>query len=162
MGRRVGAAHCRRTLPLLPGCRQSGKTLLPKAGLTRKRKVRVQRLMDFDRHRTGGCKNESRTRGLPAGHRLGAATGGITQGLFWSQFFRVSARSGRVRYDSRRNIHFTVFHSARPFQATRAGRRPANRPPRPGALHPAAGCAGWSGCRTGGTESRSSHCPCAG
>lgn len=67
MGRRVGAAHCRRTLPLRSGCRQSVKTLLPKAGLTRKRKVRVQRLMDFDRYRAGGRKNESRTRGLPGG-----------------------------------------------------------------------------------------------
>ncbi len=60
-----------------------------------------------------------------------------------------------ARFSSR----FSAQHAAR---ATRAGRRPANRPPRPGAPHPAAGCAGWSGCRTGGTESRSSHCPCAG
>ena len=60
-----------------------------------------------------------------------------------------------ARFSSR----LSAQHAAR---ATRTGRRPANRPPRPGAPHPAAGCAGWSGCRTGGTESRSSHCPCAG
>ena len=41
---------------------------------------------------------------------------------------------------------FSGRHAAR---ATRAGRRPANREPRPGAPHPAAGCAGWSGCRSG-------------
>ena len=63
------------------------------------------------------------------------------------------------RFSSRFSSRLSAQHAAR---ATRAGRRPANRPPRPGAPHPAAGCAGWSGCRTGGTESRSSHCPCAG
>ena len=63
-----------------------------------------------------------------------------------------------ARFSSRFSSRLSAQHAAR---ATRAGRRPANRPPRPGALHPAAGCAGWSGCRTGGTESRSSHCPCA-
>ena len=64
-----------------------------------------------------------------------------------------------ARFSSRFSSRLSAQHAAR---ATRTGRRPANRPPRPGALHPAAGCAGWSGCRTGGTESRSSHCPCAG
>ena len=64
-----------------------------------------------------------------------------------------------ARFSSRFSSRLSAQHAAR---ATRAGRRPANRPPRPGAPHPAAGCAGWSGCRTGGTESRSSHCPCAG
>ena len=64
-----------------------------------------------------------------------------------------------ARFSGRFSSRLSAQHAAR---ATRAGRRPANRPPRPGAPHPAAGCAGWSGCRTGGTESRSSHCPCAG
>ena len=64
-----------------------------------------------------------------------------------------------ARFSSRFSSRLSAQHAAR---ATRTGRRPANRPPRPGAPHPAAGCAGWSGCRTGGTESRSSHCPCAG
>ena len=44
---------------------------------------------------------------------------------------------------------FPALTSLAPFRATRTGRRPANRPQRPGAPHPAAGCAGWSGCRSG-------------
>ena len=85
------------------------------------------------------------------GGRRTGRMGGWVDGWAGSRF------SGR--FSSRLSSRLSAQHAAR---ATRAGRRPANRPPRPGAPHPAAGCAGWSGCRTGGTESRSSHCPCAG
>ena len=96
--------------------------------------------------RRAGCE-PGRTH-EPAGTRRRAAD--RTEGWMGGPAARFSGRfSGRL----------SAQHAAR---ATRAGRRPANRPPRPGAPHPAAGCAGWSGCRTGGTESRSSHCPCAG
>ena len=88
----------------------------------------------------------------PAGTRRRAAD--RTEGWMGGPAARFSSR-----FSGRFSSRLSAQHAAR---ATRAGRRPANRPPRPGAPHPAAGCAGWSGCRTGGTESRSSHCPCAG
>lgn len=92
----------------------------------------------------------------PAGTRRRAAD--RTEGWMGGPAARFSSRfSGR--FSGRFSSRLSAQHAAR---ATRAGRRPANRPPRPGAPHPTAGCAGWSGCRTGGTESRSSHCPCAG
>ena len=88
----------------------------------------------------------------PAGTRRRAAD--RTEGGMGGPAARFSSR-----FSGRFSSRLSAQHAAR---ATRAGRRPANRPPRPGAPHPTAGCAGWSGCRTGGTESRSSHCPCAG
>ena len=88
----------------------------------------------------------------PAGTRRRAAD--RTEGWMGGPAARFSSR-----FSGRFSSRLSAQHAAR---ATRAGRRPANRPPRPGAPHPTAGCAGWSGCRTGGTESRSSHCPCAG
>lgn len=68
-----------------------------------------------------------------------------TEGWMGGPAARFSSRfSGR--FSSRLSSRLSAQHAAR---ATRAGRRPANRPPRPGAPHPAAGCAGWSGCRSG-------------
>lgn len=68
-----------------------------------------------------------------------------TEGWMGGPAARFSSRfSGR--FSSRLSSRLSAQHAAR---ATRTGRRPANRPQRPGAPHPAAGCAGWSGCRSG-------------
>ena len=75
----------------------------------------------------------------PAGTRRRAAD--RTEGWMGGPAARFSSR-----FSGRFSSRLSAQHAAR---ATRAGRRPANRPPRPGAPHPAAGCAGWSGCRSG-------------
>lgn len=75
----------------------------------------------------------------PAGTRRRAAD--RTEGWMGGPAARFSSR-----FSGRFSSRLSAQHAAR---ATRAGRRPANRPPRPGAHHPAAGCAGWSGCRSG-------------
>ena len=87
----------------------------------------------------------------PAGTRRRAAD--RTEGWMGGPAARFSSRfSGR--FSSRFSSRLSAQHAAR---ATRAGRRPANRPPRPGAPHPAAGCAGWSGCRSGRPAPRTRH-----
>ena len=86
--------------------------------------------------RAGRTSGRAHDGGQRTGRRGGGPDGGVadrTEGWMGGPAARFSGPlSGR--------------HAVR---ATRAGRRPANRPPRPGAPHPAAGCAGWSGCRTG-------------
>ncbi len=80
----------------------------------------------------------------PAGTRAGGHTtegGGPDGGVDGWAGSRFSSR-----FSGRFSSRLSAQHAAR---ATRAGRRPANRPQRPGAPHPAAGCAGWSGCRSG-------------
>ena len=109
----------------------------------------------------GGRATGQRRAGTRAGQDARAGGAHEPAGTRRRAADRTEGRMGgpAARFSSRFSGRFSAQHAAR---ATRAGRRPANRPPRPGAPHPAAGCAGWSGCRTGGTESRSSHCPCAG
>lgn len=59
----------------------------------------------------------------------------------------------------------SVFRNVIPVAALRASSaalRPADRRPRSSRRHPAGSCAGWSRCRTDGTDGCSPDCPRAG
>ena len=131
-----------------PAARKSARRRSGRRGGTRPR-CGQEGQADGRRDSDGRAHEPGRTH-EPAGHtsRRGTRAGGHTtegggpdggvDGWAGSRF------SGR--FSSRLSSRLSAQHAAR---ATRAGRRPANRPQRPGAPHPAAGCAGWSGCRSG-------------
>lgn len=102
----------------------------------------------------GGTRLRSGEEGQEDGLRDGTATGGLRAGqdaragghTTEDGDGRRPAEAGGGRRMGEPAARFSARHAVR---ATHAGRRPANRPPRPGAPHPTAGCAGWSGCRSG-------------